>query len=96
VELKTACDAALLSVRDDGPGIPQADREMVLRAFARLETSRTSPGSGLGLSIVAAIARRHGASLRLGDAAPGLVVELAFPAVAPSPNPSPRPVLAVS
>jgi signal transduction histidine kinase len=83
VGLEAANDTAVLSVRDDGPGIAQADRETVLRAFARLEPSRTSPGSGLGLSIVAAIARRHGASLRLGDAAPGLVVELAFTAAAP-------------
>jgi signal transduction histidine kinase len=96
VELKAACDVAVLSVHDDGPGIPQADRETVLRAFARLETSRTSPGSGLGLSIVAAIARRHGASLRLGDAGPGLMVELAFPTAAPVASPSPRPVLAAS
>ncbi len=98
VELRTANDDAVLSVRDDGPGIAQADRETVLRAFARLEPSRTSPGSGLGLSIVAAIARRHGASLRLGDAAPGLMVELAFTAAAPTTrqaaHPATLPVLA--
>lgn len=83
VRLDTGNDAAVLTVRDDGPGIAQTDRETVLRAFARLEPSRTSPGAGLGLSIVAAIARRHGASLRLGDANPGLAVELTFPAAAP-------------
>lgn len=77
--------AALLSVADDGPGVPEKDREHVLRRFVRLETSRTSPGSGLGLSLVSAIARAHGATLRLGDAGGeegrnGLKLTLAFPA----------------
>jgi signal transduction histidine kinase len=70
---------AALSVADDGPGIPEAQREAVLQRFHRLETSRTAHGSGLGLPIVAAIARRHGARLRLDDAGPGLSASLAFP-----------------
>ncbi len=68
----------LLSVADDGPGVPAAERENVLRRFYRLERSRTSAGSGLGLSLVAAIADLHGARVTLGDNAPGLVVRVAF------------------
>ena len=70
--------AATLSVRDHGPGIPEAEHQNVLRRLYRLEQSRTTPGSGLGLSLVAAIAELHGATLRLSDANPGLQVEVAF------------------
>lgn len=65
-------------VRDSGPGIPAAERERVLQRFVRLDDSRASPGSGLGLSLVAAVAKLHHAGLELGDAAPGLVVSLTF------------------
>ncbi len=68
-----------LSVTDHGPGIPPADRERVLQRFVRLDASRRLAGTGLGLSFVAAVAERHGAELRLEDAAPGLRVTLAFP-----------------
>ncbi|MDR3494098.1 MAG: ATP-binding protein [Ancalomicrobiaceae bacterium] len=64
--------AVLLAVADNGPGIPETDRGRVLERFVRLERSRNSPGSGLGLSLVAAIARQHGAPLVLSDASPGL------------------------
>ncbi len=64
---KTPRGLVVLSVADDGPGIPKADRESVLRRFVRLETSRSSPGSGLGLSLVSAVARAHDARLILGD-----------------------------
>lgn len=67
-----------LSVADDGPGIQEAERSLVLRRFYRCEHSRTTPGNGLGLSLVAAIARMHGAELLLEDAAPGLCVTIAF------------------
>ena len=50
----------------------------MLERFVRLDGSRTTPGSGLGLSLVAAVAKLHGASLTLGDNAPGLCVVLAF------------------
>jgi signal transduction histidine kinase len=73
-------DCPRLRASDDGPGIPAAKREDVLRHFYRLEASRTTPGSGLGLAIVAAIAGRHGAKVELLDAAPGLTVLIAFPA----------------
>jgi signal transduction histidine kinase len=79
LRLAAGRDAVVLSVADDGPGIPATDRERVLGRFVRLEASRTAPGSGLGLSLVAAIARHHGAALSLGDAGPGLVIELRFP-----------------
>lgn len=70
--------AVLLEVADTGPGIPPDERGKVLRRLYRLERSRTTPGNGLGLSLVAAIAELHGATLRLADANPGLVVRLRF------------------
>jgi signal transduction histidine kinase len=65
-------------VADNGPGIPAADREKVLQRFYRLEASRTTPGNGLGLSAVAAIATLHDARLVLADNAPGLRCVLTF------------------
>jgi len=70
---------AILSVSDDGPGIPSEELEHVFKRFYRLERSRSTPGNGLGLSLVAAVARLHGANIRLFDNAPGLTVELRFP-----------------
>ena len=69
-----------IAVADNGPGIPEADRARVLGRFVRLEASRSKPGSGLGLSLVAAVARVHGGSLALEDNAPGLRVVLRLPA----------------
>jgi len=69
-----------LTVTDAGPGIPEADRDRVLQRFVRLESSRSTPGNGLGLSLVAAVARLHRARLTLEDARPGLKVSLVFPA----------------
>jgi signal transduction histidine kinase len=69
----------LLSVSDDGPGIPSGEFEHVFKRFYRLERNRGTPGNGLGLSLVAAVARLHGASIKLIDNAPGLRVELSFP-----------------
>lgn len=68
-----------LAVADDGPGVPDADRQRILERFVRLEESRSTPGAGLGLSLVASVARLHDATLRLRDNAPGLRVELEFP-----------------
>lgn len=67
---------AVLTVADDGPGIPEAEHAQVLRRFHRLDRSRTTPGSGLGLSLVAAVAELHGAILHLEDARPGLQVSV--------------------
>ncbi|HUN39505.1 MAG TPA: HAMP domain-containing sensor histidine kinase [Acetobacteraceae bacterium] len=69
---------AVLAVEDNGAGIPEAERAHVLRRFYRLDHSRTTPGSGLGLSLVAAVAELHGAALRLEDARPGLRVSVAL------------------
>ncbi len=66
-------------VADNGPGIPPDQREKVFRRFYRLDASRTTPGSGLGLSLVAAITALHGIEIELGDNAPGLRVTLRFP-----------------
>ena len=68
-----------LTVADSGPGIPAEDRARVLERFVRLEKSRNSPGTGLGLSLVAAVARMHDATLTLGDNAPGLKATITFP-----------------
>ena len=68
-----------LVVEDDGPGVPAAERERVLEPFVRLDPSRTAGGTGLGLALVAAVARRHGARLVLEDARPGLRATVAFP-----------------
>ncbi len=70
---------AEIVVTDRGPGVPASERERVLGRFVRLEASRSEPGSGLGLSLVAAVARLHGGSLRLEDNEPGLRVVLALP-----------------
>jgi len=70
----------VLTVSDTGPGIPAAQRDAVLRRFYRLEESRTTPGSGLGLALVKAIADLHNAALTLSDNQPGLRVSLQFSA----------------
>lgn len=72
-------NGVLLWVQDDGPGIPESERERVFRRFYRLEASRTTPGSGIGLSLAAAIAARHGGRITLSDAAPGLRAEIWLP-----------------
>lgn len=75
---------ALITVADDGPGIPADEYQHVFRRFYRLERSRGTPGNGLGLSLVAAVARLHGARIDMFDNAPGLKVELHFPLTADS------------
>lgn len=77
------------SVTDTGPGVPDEDRERVVQRFVRLENSRTEPGSGLGLSLVQAVAEAHGARLVLDEgpgsvdgSGPGLRVALVFPPAA--------------
>lgn len=70
---------AVLTVRDNGPGIAPADRDTALRRFGRLDGSRSKAGHGLGLALVTTIARAHGGDLTLGDANPGLITTLRFP-----------------
>ena len=79
VRVTRADGSPTLAVSDTGPGIPLADRQRVLDRFVRLDASRSVPGTGLGLSLVAAIAALHGADLSLTDTAPGLAVSLRFP-----------------
>jgi signal transduction histidine kinase len=67
-----------ISIADDGPGIPIDEREHVFKRFYRLEQSRYTPGHGLGLSLVAAVARLHGARIEMLDNAPGLQFRLRF------------------
>jgi signal transduction histidine kinase len=71
-------ETAELSVGDTGPGVPEAERDKVLRRLYRLERSRTTPGNGLGLALVYAIASLHEADLSLSDNRPGLRVSLRF------------------
>jgi signal transduction histidine kinase len=84
IEARRDGDSVLLSVSDHGPGIPESDRKHAIERFVRLETSRTLPGSGLGLSLASAVATLHGGELRLADSHPGLVATLAIPALAGS------------
>lgn len=82
---------ALLQVIDTGPGIDASEREAVLRPFYRsgANPAQTTPGHGLGLSLVAAVARVHGASIVIGDNAPGCAISIRFklrPALIPSPH----------
>ncbi len=70
----------LIEVGDNGPGIPEGDRQRVVERFVRLEESRTEPGSGLGLSLVAAVARLHRGEFRIEDNAPGVRAVIDLPA----------------
>jgi signal transduction histidine kinase len=79
VELSRSDVDAVISVADNGPGIPVDEHQHVFRRFYRLERSRCTPGNGLGLSLVAAVARLHDARIRLFDNAPGLKIELRLP-----------------
>jgi len=68
-----------IGVCDDGPGIPEDERDKVFRRFHRLDASRSTPGSGLGLALVRAVADLHGMTIALEDAAPGLRVQVSLP-----------------
>jgi len=72
-------ELASIEVGDHGPGINPKDRDRVLKRFVRLEESRTQPGTGLGLSLVAAVARMHRGTVELADNNPGLRVTLKLP-----------------
>jgi signal transduction histidine kinase len=73
-------ERVLLSVADRGPGIPAADRARAVERFVRLTPDPAEQGSGLGLSLAAAVARLHGGELTLQDNAPGLRVVISLPA----------------
>ena len=92
---------ARVEVADTGPGVPPGQREAVFDRFVRLEGSRSTPGNGLGLSLVRAVARMHGGSVRMeenqpGAPSPGLRVILTLPLTEPAaalPAPVPEPAL---
>jgi signal transduction histidine kinase len=84
VEVNQNNGHAVISVADDGPGIPADEFQNIFKRFYRLERSRCTPGNGLGLSLVAAVARLHGVRIEMVDNEPGLKFRLQFPLVAES------------
>jgi signal transduction histidine kinase len=70
----------VVSIVDDGPGIPAGEREQVFKRFYRLERSRYTPGNGLGLSLVAAVIRLHSGRIEMLDNSPGLRLSIWLPA----------------
>lgn len=82
VSLRRQGAAVELSVADNGHGVPDAARTQIFQRFFRLESSRTTAGNGLGLSIVAAVADLHAAELSARDNAPGLRIGMTFSAAA--------------
>lgn len=83
ISVRRDCDMAVLVVADNGPGIPEDRRQDVLRRFFRLDASRHHPGTGLGLSVVDAIARHHGGQLILEDNCQGLRLSMRLPLTHP-------------
>lgn len=79
LSLRRRDNRAILSVADSGPGIPAGERDKVFRRLYRLDKSRTTAGSGLGLSLVKAVADLHAAEIAMGDNCPGLTVSIGFP-----------------
>jgi signal transduction histidine kinase len=79
VELSEEDGRSKVTVKDTGYGIPVEERDKVFRRLYRLEKSRSTKGSGLGLSLVASIVDLHGAHIALADNDPGLIVAITFP-----------------
>ena len=79
VGLRHHAGRVLIEVADNGPGIPAEERVRVLQRFVRLEKSRSEPGSGLGLSLVNAVATLHGGSFRIEDNEPGVRAVIDLP-----------------
>jgi signal transduction histidine kinase len=75
----TTTRGAALIISDNGPGVPAADRTRIFGRFYRLDATRSTPGHGLGLSLVAAIAELHGLRLAVADNCPGLRIALEIP-----------------
>jgi signal transduction histidine kinase len=80
IVIRSEANAEMITtyVEDDGPGIPDEEHGNVFRRLYRLEKSRTSPGSGLGLSLVKAVADLHGARILMEDSEPGLRIKIVF------------------
>ena len=96
VEVAATASEVEISVADHGPGIPSHDRERALKRFVRLDESRTKPGTGLGLSLVAAVARLHAGRVSLDDNHPGLKVRLLLPVRLDVASPAPEPLTSAS
>ncbi|WP_176518697.1 sensor histidine kinase [Rhodobacter maris] len=79
VGVRRVAGGAEVSVCDDGPGVPEADLGRICERFVRLDTARSTPGSGIGLSLVRAIADLHTARFTLENGAPGLCARIVFP-----------------
>ena len=79
IQVTVSSDPPRLVVTDNGPGIPEGERENVLKRHYRLDPSRTTEGAGLGLALVSAIADLHRADLSFDDNDPGLTVSITFP-----------------
>ena len=79
VGVRSSGEGITLTVSDNGPGVPAADRERILQPFMRLERDRNQTGSGLGLSLVAAVVRLHRGTVELLDNQPGLLVRCRLP-----------------
>ena len=84
VEVMQSDLGAIISVADDGPGIPLNERQHVFKRFYRLERSRHTPGNGLGLSLVTAVAHLHEARTEMVDNKPGLRVRICVPRIIPA------------
>lgn len=81
IRLKKQGHSAVVEIADDGPGIPPDEREKVLRRFYRMERARSTPGSGLGLTLAASIAAYHDAQVEFSDNGPGLIASVVFRAI---------------
>jgi signal transduction histidine kinase len=78
VDLSEQNEQPWITFTDSGPGIPQQERDKIFQRFYRLEQSRGTPGNGLGLSLVAAVAKLHDIKLKVKDNAPGFKFVLVF------------------
>lgn len=79
LSVKTTAEAVRIAVQDEGPGIPEEDRNRAIERFYRAEAARSTPGSGLGLALVTAVCSLHGGSLLLEDNNPGLKATIVLP-----------------
>lgn len=79
IRLRVSDRIAILEVGDDGPGLPANATDSVFERFVRLDSSRSTPGNGLGLSLVRAIAELHNGHARVAATEPGAVFEISLP-----------------
>ncbi len=79
LRLQRTAEGAAISVEDRGPGIAVEDRARALKRFGRLDAARSTPGAGLGMALIGAVAKLHGGRFELADNAPGLVARIVLP-----------------